>query len=664
MPRTRTYVPGHGPINAKMLFVGEAPGRQEEAKGRPFVGQTGQAVRRILEDHGIEADRQVRFNNVIPYNPGQIKGGLGTLASLVHANWDNLADDLATMRPRVVVACGRAALYRLTGQYKIMEEHGGVFPVASLPTTSNWGKQSVDRGLARLPDDCVVVACVHPASVMRSAIGAGWLRIDRAISRACQYANGELEATAETPPKVAVWTPMPEELDAKLSKVTEMAIDTEFNPENNQPFLIGITVDGETVMSFPPWDSYISILKRHMMRRDLVKIAHYHVADTAALAALGVDTCGPWYDTLEAFSHLYPDLPLGLGHAALYYLDDWRNWKWMDHTDEQYNALDVIAAWELKQYTTQELAETGMLECFLSERMPISPLMSLLEDRGLSIDMSARRKSIRRSEMRETTLLGSILNQASAYFMKRIEGEASTVAKVEKNLERLQKFSAPLSCELHPTYNGLRGKKWATADNCRCPEVHATTEAKSRRVEIVEYRKQLTGPRGRLKRWESRGFDPGNNDHLRWLLYNPSGLSLPAQKKDGRLTANADAVAKLGAHPKVLQRKDYKEIMSLLRDIKEVQHERKTRSTFLHAGEKGARRIDYYHTVHPPMRAFGTGTGRPAGGSDSATEDRRPSPYSFNALNIPERTRNIYIPHDRLVVTHVVRPRFIEEDEE
>lgn len=660
MPRLRTQVPGHGPTNAKMLFVGEAPGHQEETKGMPFVGMTGNAVRRILTDHGVNVERQVRFNNVIPYNPGQIKGGIGTLAALVHTNWANISDDLAVMRPKVIVACGRAALYRLTGQSKITEEHGGVFPVRTIPSVNSIG---LDYGLSRLPDDCVIVACIHPASVMGSAIGAGWLRVDRAIGRAAGYANGVHPPPIQTPPAIYEWTPGAEELDNRLCVATEMSIDTEFNPVDNKPFLIGVSVDGETVMSFPPWPSHVNVLKYHMLRRDLLKIAHYHVADTAALASLGIDTRGPWWDTLEGFSQLYPDLPLGLGHCALYYFDDWRNWKWMEHTDRQYNALDVIAAWRLKYYEQLELAETGMLDTFLQERMPVSPLMVLLENRGLKIDMTARRKAIRRSELREVTLLHAILTRAETYFRKRIEGEASKVAETEKNLEILQKFQNPITCDLHPSYNGLRGKRWSSATECRCSEVHATPTAIECRAQLASLRKTLTGPRGRLKRWETKGFDPGNNDHLRWLLYNKSGLALPPQRKDGRLTANADAIAKLGAHPKVMQLDDYESVCKLLKDIKEVQHERKNRSTFLFAGDAGSR-IDYYETVHPPMRAFGTGTGRPAGGSDGATEDRRPSPFSFNVLNIPEGVRHIYVPHARLVVSQVYRTRDVEEDED
>ena len=311
------------------------------------------------------------------------------------------------------------------------------------------------------------------------------------------------------------------------------------------------------------------------------------------------------------------------------------------------------------------MAEAGILDVFLRERMAVAPLMTLMEDRGLRVDMPARQRAITKSETTELSLLAGILSSATTYFEKRIAAEAGEVTRLKTLVKELQSsLVIKHPCSLHPQYVGLRGKRFAVAPECRCREIHATSTAKKRRAEIAKQRKLLSAPQGRLKRWSEKGFDPGNNDHLRWLLYHKSGLALPPQRKDGSLTANADAVAKLGAHPKVMQRSDYAEIVQLLKDIKDVQHERKRRSTFLFAGAKGRARIDFYSTVHPPMRAFGTGTGRPAGGSDGATEDRRPSPYSFNVLNIPEGARHIYVPHDRLTVDRVVRKRDLTYEEE
>ena len=81
-----------------------------------------------------------------------------------------------------------------------------------------------------------------------------------------------------------------------------------------------------------------------------------------------------------------------------------------------------------------------------------------------------------------------------------------------------------------------------------------------------------------------------------------------------------------------------------------MQHERKMRATFLFSGKdgRGEEKIDAWGVVHPPYRAFGTGTGRTGGGADDATNERKADPYSFNVLNIPEECRAIYVPHDRL----------------
>ena len=635
------YVPGIGPPGAKLLIIGEAPGTSEELRGYPFAGKTGWYVRRDLATGGLDPESQVRYNNVFGRNV-KVPKDVGRMKELVHAAWENVSDDLKNFTGVCIVACGRAAHYRLTGRVGILNEHGSCWRSQDLTTHVAYGGRLV---ATHLPADVVVVASLHPSYAMHSKTGAPWLRIHRQLQRAARYGTGELVFPAALPNglglRVRVTTnPDPTVLDRQLALAHRVAIDTEFDPRTNVPYLIGLSVDGEEVFSLTRLQDYKEVLAKHLMRKDLEKIAHYHVADTAALAALGVDTCGPWFDTLEGFSHLYPDLPVGLVHASMYYFPHLSNWKWMDHGDPVYNAIDTVLAWKLAAEERLEMLQAGhgMLEAFENERMPCSVHMALLRDRGLATDDETRLAKIQESHDREQQLLVQVSEFAKDIYERRIQAVRNEAAPVKAAINNLVWPLPACPVKKHEEYRGERKKKWMKNPECQCAKLFAV--ATSSRTEHKTLKKQHERLVKQAVAWDKRGFDPGNSYDVKWLLYHPDGLGLPKQYKDRKITTNATAIAKLLANPKV---RDRDGVTELLVAIKEVQHERKVRSTFLF--EKHPEKVDGDGSVHPPYRLFGAGTGRTAGGADDATADRRPDPYSFNVLNIPEDQRDIYVPH-------------------
>ena len=106
-------VRGSGPWMAPLLFVGEGPGRTEEAKGAPFQGMTGKFVRSTLHRAGMEPEN-VRFNNVLPVRcwvPPDWDGRRRLLEK-----WkDNIETDLVRCTDaKVIVACGALAWQKLS----------------------------------------------------------------------------------------------------------------------------------------------------------------------------------------------------------------------------------------------------------------------------------------------------------------------------------------------------------------------------------------------------------------------------------------------------------------------------------------------------------------------------------------------------------------------
>ncbi len=108
----RTHaVPGEGPAQASILLLGEAPGRDEDASGRPFVGRAGKILDRSLEAAGINR-ATVFVTNVIKCRPPRNRR---PKAKELVACRPYLLAQLDAVRPKVVVTLGATALHGLLG---------------------------------------------------------------------------------------------------------------------------------------------------------------------------------------------------------------------------------------------------------------------------------------------------------------------------------------------------------------------------------------------------------------------------------------------------------------------------------------------------------------------------------------------------------------------
>jgi len=105
--RTRNRpVPGVGDVHAGWLFVGEAPGAEEDAKGEPFVGQAGRLLDNILAALGMKRGHNVYIANVLKCRP---PGNRTPTPLETEACRPYLDRQVALIRPALIVALGRSA---------------------------------------------------------------------------------------------------------------------------------------------------------------------------------------------------------------------------------------------------------------------------------------------------------------------------------------------------------------------------------------------------------------------------------------------------------------------------------------------------------------------------------------------------------------------------
>lgn len=117
----KNYVPGEGCLNADIMFIGEAPGETEDNFGKPFIGNAGQLLDKLIGRMGYTRE-QVFITNIIKCRPPNNRD---PLTEEVEACKSFILQQIEIVKPKVIVCLGRVALNNLLGQqFHITHERG------------------------------------------------------------------------------------------------------------------------------------------------------------------------------------------------------------------------------------------------------------------------------------------------------------------------------------------------------------------------------------------------------------------------------------------------------------------------------------------------------------------------------------------------------------
>jgi len=123
-------VPGEGPLTARVVVIGEAPGRKEDESGTPFVGSAGKFLNTLLESAGLKREEVFITNIVKCRPPGNRKPRRDEISQCL----GYLSRQLRLLKPRVLILLGNTAaetIYGLAGVewHGVMKDHGKVFEI-------------------------------------------------------------------------------------------------------------------------------------------------------------------------------------------------------------------------------------------------------------------------------------------------------------------------------------------------------------------------------------------------------------------------------------------------------------------------------------------------------------------------------------------------------
>ena len=374
------FVPGRGPVNAKIVVVGEAPGRQEEAQGLPFVGPSGK-----LQDAWIRGARldpsTIRFENVYPYLP---PGG-----HIEAVPWEELVQWKEDLKVRlddlpavcVIVPTGNTALSVLldcpSSQAKITQRRGSIY---------RWSQVNGRQ--------VKVIPIIHPAAVLReegersqedgqktkknyeARCRRDWEKVTREV----------MTGSEDVPPFRGLIAPpdMPEWDAFVLGSLTTwtgpLAFDIETNPEKGKILCISFARSADRALSVP-WSKQYKEGIRALLEGPAEKVTQNGHYDCFWLAREGFRVNNWQWDTMAMSCLLWPNEPHSLAYlASILTREPWykgtdedtgeKRWNGLTQVPEgygvsfdkwhallEYNARDAAVTWECWAGLKQRLEE-------------------------------------------------------------------------------------------------------------------------------------------------------------------------------------------------------------------------------------------------------------------------------------------------------------------
>lgn len=118
--QAKHLVPGEGSPDANVMFIGEAPGKNEDETGRPFVGSAGRILDELLLSIGLRRE-DVFITSILKYRPPKNRDPKPEEKA---AFWPYLESQIEVIQPKLIVTLGRHGANCFLPELKIGREHG------------------------------------------------------------------------------------------------------------------------------------------------------------------------------------------------------------------------------------------------------------------------------------------------------------------------------------------------------------------------------------------------------------------------------------------------------------------------------------------------------------------------------------------------------------
>lgn len=419
------YVPGQGPHDAKIMFIGEAPGATEDFLGYPFAGAAGDLLWEVCREIGLDR-RAVYVTNVVKYRPPS-----NDLRRLKEIDVDidkcisQLWDEIQTIKPNVIVALGNTPLRAVTGKDKILKWRGSILRASHL--------------------DFKVVPSIHPAALLHASIDDSNSSEDRFQKK--DKKKGPLKYSYRHILKLDLLRAV-EESQTPLYSVPERVLEIARDAIQLQRFLdlykhkdivsvdievvksipccIGLAFNNWHAMSVPlldifTWQRQEGIhdhqlaemwhLVAELLDSNIKVIGQNFKFDQRQLARLcGIHVRNFYCDTSLLAHALHPEFPKALEFTTSiytrepYYKEEGREFDWRkDKVDRflHYNARDAVVTFEVYEEMLKDAHElvvpgfpNWVQEFIFDHQMTLHPFYYDLEDVGFLTNLEMQKRLV------------------------------------------------------------------------------------------------------------------------------------------------------------------------------------------------------------------------------------------------------------------------------
>ena len=395
-----------GPPDAKIMIVGEAPGKAEDESGKPFQGLAGQTLNNLLGQAGI-ARYQCLVTNVARERPPANKISFFfedkkcTIPKAKLIEWiSELKSEIELYKPNIIIALGSIALWALTGEKKISDFRGYVLPCTLVP-----GRK--------------VLATYHP-----QAVNYEWkLYFQTVLDLRKALRHSESSAMPESKqllyPNVSarqfieymemlIEHPEYDKLSVDVETIQPGSHIEELGLSHDPNFGMSIFILKGRAPALPEkdelmlWQTFARLIEK---KKIVMQNGAY---DTGVLwhnnHILVEDI---WMDTLIAAHICWPELPRDLGFLGSICLDV-KPWKGSSKTQE-YNPADAANTLGIAEVLLEEIKRQGSVEQFAFE-MSLIPVSLMLQLQGIKVDRE-KQKELTEKWIAERAKLKALLDE-------------------------------------------------------------------------------------------------------------------------------------------------------------------------------------------------------------------------------------------------------------
>lgn len=403
------YVADEGPEGARVVFIGEAPGAEEEKEGRPFVGFSGNKLETVLNRNGLPR-ASVRLANLFHYRPrnNKFESVFGT--SELTNSVLTLYDYLRQHRPTVVCTLGNWPTYFLTGKCKLNKGRK-TQPISGI---LNWRGSILTSNVQGL-EGLKVIPTVHPAAVLRNATLFPTFDLD--IKRV--RADSEF-SELRLPQRKFIIAPKGAEMEEwtnRLLAADRLTVDIENIKHTTTLLCVGFALSPLLAVCFE-YDEHDPLLRdclSRLLASTIPKCFHFGSHDTEVLRLNGYEVVNYAFDTFVSQHVMWPELPRSLAYLTSiitrepYYKDeikeedsDTKVWSavWATKREKRqklysYNSKDVCIDFEIWLDHERELASgpEAWRRFFTYEMEMLEPAHAIMQA-GMLVDQ-IRQQQIR-----------------------------------------------------------------------------------------------------------------------------------------------------------------------------------------------------------------------------------------------------------------------------